>query len=153
MHYSLSFHKVQLQTPWNVSKDWIIVSIDYPCNILAFFTVFVLVLCCAVGNISLIMPTLRKMKFCSEITALRKEGLWSLKHLPKLTNHTMIIFWKKCSIWQLIFFFSRKRMKDDNCQESNVNLILSTRKEQAVFSWLGCDHWGSGSLGVSLHCL
>lgn len=66
MNYSLSFNKVQLQTPWNVSEDWIIISIDYPCNILTFFTVSVLVLSCAVGSISLIMFTWRKMKFFHE---------------------------------------------------------------------------------------
>ncbi|NWW05686.1 EP400 protein, partial [Oreocharis arfaki] len=67
------------------------------------------------------------------ITALKKEGLWSLKRLPKLhevpqhkSHHGYLLEEMQ---WMATDFFSRKKMKDDNCQESNVNLIFSARKE------------------------
>ncbi|KAI1233031.1 hypothetical protein IHE44_0006221, partial [Lamprotornis superbus] len=65
---------------------------------------------------------LKENEILQRITALRKEGLWSLKHLPKLhegpqnnSHHDNLLEEMK---WMATDFFSRKKMKDGSCKES-----------------------------------
>ncbi|NXJ94444.1 EP400 protein, partial [Corythaixoides concolor] len=78
---------------------------------------------------------LKENEILQQLTALRKEGLWSLERLPKLQEGPMAQITPQDYLleeiqWMATDFCSRKKMKDDNCQEGNMNFIFFNQRKR-----------------------